>query len=157
MMLRRMVLFSSTVLATAVLLSPIQATASAPADACKLVTKGDLNRLGITSEPKSRATDSPHQAMRSCSAGTGAGPPMLFIMIQDIKVPMAVQMGRKSIEEDDGEAVSGPWDVAKISTGADGMRLHFFKGNMSVMVHSSKTDAATRATLLDIAKRAAGK
>lgn len=81
---------------------------------------------------------------------------MLMLMIQDIKMPIAVQMGRKSMEEDGDERISGPWDIATVSRGTDGMQVHFFKGNMSVMVKSSKTDDAARATLIDIANRVAG-
>jgi len=152
----RATLPATIVLATGLLLSPILAAASAPDDACKLVTQGDLNRLGIVSGPTSRAADSPNQAMRICTAGTGAGPPMFMLMIQDIKLPIAVQMGRKRLEEDGDERISGPWDIATISWGADGMQVHFFKGNRSVMVKFWKTDDAARAALIDIASRVAG-
>lgn len=126
-----------------------------PQDACKLFTAADLTALGISGVPKGRIASSPNQTMSTCGVGSFLKPPMLSIMIQDIKIPIAVQMGHKSLASEKGDVMTGPWDAGKAKTGTDGSQFHFFKGNVSVLVMCSATTPAARALLVEIAKRAA--
>lgn len=126
-----------------------------PPDACELFTPGDLKALGISAAPKGRVASSPNQTMSTCGAGSMLKPPMLSIMIQDIKMPLAVQRGRESLASEKGEVVTGPWDAGKSTSGVDGSQFHFFKGNVSVLLMCSATTAAARTRLIEIAKRAA--
>ncbi len=134
--------------------SPLRA-AKIPQDACKLFTADDLKTLGISAATKGRTASTPSQTVSTCAAGSILNPPMLSIMIQDIKLPIAVQMGRKSIASAEGDVVSGPWDTGKAKSGVDGSQFHFFKGNVSVLVMCSATTPAARTMLIEIAKRAA--
>ncbi len=147
-------------LACALLASTLLGTSSLraariPQDACQLFTADDLKKLSISAAPKGRIASSPIQTMSTCVAGSMLQPPMLSIMIQDIKVPIAAQMGRKRLASEPGEVVSGPWDTGRAKSGVDGSSFHFFKGDVSVLVMCSATTPAARTRLIEIAKRAA--
>jgi hypothetical protein len=131
------------------------AWAADSSDACKFIEKSDLQALAVTAQPKSRNADSPHQAVHSCVFGSLREPPMLSVMVQQIKMPIAVDMGHKKLAEGDGEKIAGPWDIAKLSSGADGMHLGAMIGSLSIQVLSSRSDAKARETLIAIAKRVA--
>lgn len=148
-------LLACALLASTLLGSSSLRAAPIPQDACKLFTADDLKALDISATPKGRVASSPNQTMSTCAAGSMLKPPMLSIMIQDIKLPIAVQMGRKSLASEKGEVVSGPWDTGKAKSGVDGSEFHFFKGNVSVLVMCSATTPAARTRLIEIAKRAA--
>lgn len=148
-------LLACALLAATLMGSSSLRAAEIPQDACKLFTADDLKALGISAAPKGRTASTPNQTMSTCGAGSMLKPPMLSIMIQDIKVPIAVQMGQKRLASEQGEVVSGPWDTGKAKTGVDGSQFHFFKGNVSVLVMCSATTPAARTRLVEIAKRAA--
>ena len=117
------------------------------ADACKLLTAADLKKVGISAVPKGRNADSPNQSMQSCTAGSLAAPPMLSLTIQKIKIPIAIEMGRKQLADSSGEVVAGPWDAAKLTTGTDGAQLHYFKGSTSVLVWAAAMRANSPCTM----------
>jgi hypothetical protein len=92
--------------------------------------------------------------MRSCVAGSLLKPPMLSLMIQDITMAFAVEMGRKELAAS-AHPVKGPWDLGEMESGSDGTLVHFFKGNVSVTLQTSETQPAVRNVVMDIAKRIA--
>ncbi len=126
-----------------------------PQDACRLFTAADLKALGISAAPKGQVASSAHQTMSTCAAGSMLKPPLLSIMIQDIKIPIAMQKMRESMASEKGEVVPGPWDAGKAKSGTDGSQVHFFKGNVSVLLMSSEATPAVRTRLVEIAKRTA--
>ena len=148
-------LLASALLVATLFGPPSVAVGKIPPEACQLLTAADYKAFGVSAAPKNRAGSSPSQEMRSCTAGSMMKPPVLMVMIQDIKVPIAVEMGRKSLASEKGEVVTGPWDTGKVMVGTDGTQVHFFKGNVSVLLMSSATTAAARSTLIAIAKRIA--
>ena len=148
-------LLTGALLASTLLGPPSLGAPKIPPDACQLLTAADYKALGVTDGPKSRVATNARQSMRSCTAGSLLKPPMVMLMIQDIKLPIAVEMGRKSLEEEKGDAVAGPRDAGKTTSGTDGTQFHFFKGNVSVLLMSSATTAAARTTLVEIGKRIA--
>jgi hypothetical protein len=129
--------------------------AAVPQDACALLTTADFKALGVSATPTNRVANTPSQSMVTCAAGSMAAPPMLSLMVQDIKVPIAVEMGRKRLASEKGDDASGPWDTGKAISGADGVQFHFFKGNVSVLIMTNSTKAEARSTLTEIAKRVA--
>ena len=137
--------------------------AKIPQDACQVLTAADYKVLGITTVPKSRAAETPSQSMRTCVAGSRTLPPMLSLMIQDIKLPIAVETMRKTMASDEGAAVNGPWDAGKVNEGSDGIQVHVFKGNVSILIMATNGwtnwgnagGAAVRNTLIEVAKRIA--
>jgi hypothetical protein len=151
----RNALLGASLLVLALFTSAPLRAAGMPVDACRLLTPADYKALGVTAVPKGRAADSPRQSMRACTAGSAAAKPMLSLMIQDIKMPIAVEMGRKEMASGGGEALTGPWDACTVHVGVDGTQVHFFKGNVSVLLMSSANDAAARTVLIEIAKRVA--
>ena len=129
--------------------------ATIPQAACELMTTADYKALGVSGAPQGRIANSPNQVMSTCTAGSLKEPPMLSLMIQDIKMPIAVEMGRKSLATEKGDDVTGPWDTGKAISRTDGTQFHFFKGNVSVLVMTTVTTANARTTLIEIGKRVA--
>lgn len=150
-------LLASTLFVSTILGPSLVWAAKVPQDACQVLTAADFKALGISAAPKNKAVDTPSQSMRTCIAGSLMAPPMLSLTIQDIKLPVAVEMMRKSLaSEGAGEVVNGPWDGGKVKEGADGIQVHFFKGNVSVLIWGKAEGASVRNTLIEIAKRIAG-
>ena len=151
----RTLLLAGALLASALVGPSALWAAGIPQDACQIFRAEDFKALGISAAPKGRVAKTPNQDMSTCGAGSVLKPPMLGIMIQDIKMPIAVQMGRKNLASEKGEVVAGPWDAGKVTSGTDGSQFHFFKGNVSVLIMCSATTPAARTMLVEIAKRAA--
>lgn len=131
--------------------SPVRA-AAVPADACTLLTPADYKTFGVVATPKGQLADTPAQTAHACTAGSATAKPMLSLIVQEIKLPMALEMGRKALARN-GEALTGPWDAGNVHSGVDGTQVRFFKGSVSVQLITSATDAAAKTALIAIAKR----
>jgi hypothetical protein len=129
--------------------------AAVPADACTLLTPADYKAFGVTEKPKGQLANTPAQIAHACTAGSMTTKPMLSLIVQEIKIATAVEMGRKALARD-GEPLTGPWDAGNVHSGVDGTQVRFYKGSVSVQLMTSATDAAAKTTLIAIAKRIGG-
>jgi hypothetical protein len=147
----RLALVAAVLVTGPVAQSPVRA-AGVPADACTLLTPADYKAFGVTATPKGQLAATPVQTAHACTAGSVAVKPMLSLIVQEIKMPMAVEMARKALARD-GDALTGPWDAGNVHAGVDGTQVRFFKGSVSVQLLTSATDAAAKTTLVAIARR----
>ena len=108
----RLALVAAVFIAGPVAQSPVRA-AGVPADACTLLTPADYKAFGVTAAPKGQLANTPAQTAHACTAGSLAAKPMLSLIVQEIKMPMAVEMGRKALARD-GDALTGPWDAGNV-------------------------------------------
>lgn len=144
----------AAVMITALVMPVSLGAANIPADACSLLTPDDFKTLGVTAAPKGRVADTPSQVLHACTAGSLAAKPMLSLMVQEIKMAVAVEMGRQALTRG-GDPLAGPWDAGSIHTGADGTQVRFFKGSVSVQLMTTANDARAKTTLVAIANRVA--
>lgn len=152
--IRRVVLVAGLLISAFVAQSPVSA-AEVPADACTLLKPADFKAFGVTATPKGQLANTPAQIAHACTAGSPASKPMLSLMVQEIKMPQAIEMGRQALTRS-GEALAGPWDAGNVHSGVDGTQIRFFKGSLSVQLMTSANDAAAKTALIEIAKRVAG-
>ena len=129
--------YSSTVQSHSRLSGPLEcrrtlAHSSGPLSAHYL-TPADDKAFGVTAAPKGELANTPVQTAHACTAGSLAAKPMLSLIVQEMKMPMAVEMGRKALARD-GDALTGPWDAGNVHAGVDGTQMRFFKGSVSVQL-----------------------